>query len=151
MNKGFKVAIAAVATSLVGLGVWAQSSPEVAQLVAYGDGGAFKVLLANNVNLTAGLLSVTGRYPGVVQETLGFTAVAGNCYIQSDASASTATLPTAIGCSGSEVSIHNTGASTVTMASTASQTINGGSAGSTSIATTTSKLFISDGANWWTF
>lgn len=65
--------------------------------------------------------------------------------------ATTMTLPTAVGFAGLIFTVKNTlGSGVVTMASTSSQTINGGSAGSVTVAAGASTNFISDGSNWWT-
>ena len=149
MKNIFKVSIAAAAVSLIGLAVYAQNDGQ-SFLVGHGPGGLFEVQLSGPVNLTSGVLTVTGlpRFSALTAETLSFTAVAGNSYTQAKSSATTTTLPTAVGVEGSEVYVKNIGTSTVTMASTSSQTINGGAAGSTTIATTNAATFLSDGANW---
>lgn len=152
------------------------ASPAFAQVMTYDNGtssGSIKVLaaanqvygeaadgktvepktisgagsLAGGVSFAPQSIVITGqRFSALTTESGSFAAAPGILYLVT--ASATATLPTAVGCVGQEVGIKNTGAGTVTMASTSSQTINGGAAGSTTVATTASKYFISDGVNW---
>ncbi len=88
-----------------------------------------------------------GRYRGITAlRTLDATDYLVNC----TANSFTVTLPTAVGITGRQYIIKNTGSSTtITIATTSSQTIDGAAPGT--VTTTVPLRVMSDGANWITF
>jgi hypothetical protein len=136
------LAIVAVAQAQTVFNVDPVKGAQVLQVILSGN-------FASQPAATNSSLTITGsRFNSVNQKTGSFAAVAGASYFCN--TTATATLPTAVGILGQEVYIKNTNGSSlvVTMASTSSQTINGGAAGSTTIAAGAAKGFVSDGANW---
>jgi len=83
-----------------------------------------------------------------VEKTSSYTLTILDDIVNFTSGTSTATLPSAVTTFYKEYLIVNSSGNTVTMASTSSQTINGGAAGSTTIANGSSKTFISTGTNW---
>lgn len=94
---------------------------------------------------------VTYEYTAVTANT---TLVAntignvGNCHslVENTSGANTITLPTAVGCVGYTFTIKNTAASTVTLATTSGQTIDGAS--TQSITQYTALQVVSNNVNW---
>lgn len=72
----------------------------------------------------------------------------GNCHalVENTSGANTITLPTAVGCVGYQFVVKNTAATTVTLATTGGQTIDGAS--TQSITQYTALTVVSNGTNW---
>lgn len=85
------------------------------------------------------------RY-GYAEKTANYTIVQADYTINVTANSPTITLPTAVGISGKVYVVKNTGAGTVTLATTSAQTIDG--AATQSIAANTSLMVQSTNANW---
>jgi len=84
-----------------------------------------------------------------VAKTANYTLTGADRTVNVTANSPTITLPDATYCAGRQYVIANTGAGTVTMATTSSQTIDGASPGT--IATTARLRVESNGANWITW
>jgi hypothetical protein len=153
-RKNVIAVVAAAVLSLVGAGiVKAQYDGGVQVLIGTTapNGSIFPVQVAAPLTLVQGNLGFQGRFTAVTSEAGSFTAKAGQSFYETSSSASTATLPSAATAGvGAEIHIHNSGSSTVTMAvANGTDTVAGGAAGSTTIATTTTKTFLSDGVSDW--
>lgn len=136
------------------------------QILTYGDEGAVELAasantvvsadangnaVANspkgNLAVVAGVLTGSRFINGVAVKGASFTAVGGTLYKVT--AASTATLPLSNTLpAGTEIRIKNTSGGTVTMGG--ADTVNGGASGSTTVATTVEKSFITDGVSDWT-
>lgn len=96
-------------------------------------------------------LHTTGSFAaGYTEKTANYTLTATDRLVNCTANSFTITLPTAVGITGREYLIKNTGsATTITIATTSSQTIDGSAPGT--ITTLIPLRVVSDGANWITF
>ena len=81
----------------------------------------------------------------VVNTTGAYTAEAGDVVLA--AGTFTVTLPTAVGLLGEEITVKNTGAGTITIGRTSSQTIDG-AASNDSLAAQEARTYMSDGGGW---
>ena len=89
---------------------------------------------------------------GYVAKTANYTLTIDDRLVNCTANSFTITLPTAVGITGREYIIKNTGsATTITIASTSSQTIDGAIPSTYNVTTLTPLRVVSDGANWVTF
>jgi len=89
---------------------------------------------------------------GYVAKTANYTLTIDDRLVNCTANSFTITLPTAVGITGREYIIKNTGsATTITIASTSSQTIDGLIPSTYNVTTLTPLRVMSDGANWITF
>jgi hypothetical protein len=84
-----------------------------------------------------------------VGKTANYTLTGADRTVNVTANSPTITLPTAVACAGRQYIIANTGAGSVTMATTSSQTIDGSGPGS--VSTGTRLRVESNGANWITW
>jgi len=103
------------------------------------DGGAgstftVKFTAIDRVTKTASYTATSAEYGSVIEVN--------------SASATTQTLPTAASITGKTISYKNVGAGLITMATTSSQTIDGATAGNTTIGQWDTRTFYSDGTNW---
>lgn len=94
---------------------------------------------------SAGSLAV-----GYVAKTANYTLTSTDFLVECTANSFTVTLPTAVGIQGRIYIIKNTGAGTITLATTSSQTIDGAAPGSLGAGPTQISL-LSNNANWITF
>ncbi len=95
-------------------------------------------------------LSVKSFSPGYVAKTANYTIADGDYLINCTANSFTVTLPTAVGIPGRQYVVKNTGTlTTITIATTSSQTVDGAAPGT--ITTLTPYRVMSDGANWITY
>lgn len=99
-------------------------------------------------NVSAADVSVLAL--SINHDGIGFTgnlALSGNvCLRNLESGNSTVTLPTAVGAAGRVYILKNSGAGTITLATTSSQTIDGAAPGT--IAAGAGNIFVSTGANW---
>lgn len=84
-----------------------------------------------------------------VAKTANYTITGADRTIDVTANSPTITLPTAVNCAGRQYIIANTGAGTITVATTSGQTVDG--AAPATILTTVRRRYESDGANWITW
>lgn len=93
------------------------------------------------------MLQTLGSFSaGYVEKTANYSAAFSDYTINCTANSFTVTLPTAVGISGRIYVIKNTGAGSITIATTSSQTVDGAAPGSV---TAGNKLIVqSTGANW---
>lgn len=96
-------------------------------------------------------VQVSGSFAAAyVAKTANYTLTASDRLVNCTANSFTITLPTAVGITGREYIVKNTGAGTITLATASSQTIDGSAPGSLGAGPTVSRL-MSDGANWITW
>lgn len=105
---------------------------------------AFQAVTGESV-LTGGSLSLA-----YVAKTANYTLTAADYLINCTTGSFTTTFPTAVGITGRVYVVKNTGAGTITLATTSSQTIDGSAPGSLAAGPTQIRV-MSDGANWITF
>lgn len=79
-------------------------------------------------------------------KTTTYTITLADRFIECTSGSFTVTLPTAVGCAGYTVTIDNSGAGTITLATTSSQTIDGASPGTLTAGQKTT--LYSNGSNW---
>jgi hypothetical protein len=88
-------------------------------------------------------------YHSVIQsKTADYTIASSDDLILCTANSFIVTLPTAVSRAGRQYIVKNTGSGTITMASTSSQTIDGATASSTTLAQGDSLTFESTGSAW---
>ena len=81
-----------------------------------------------------------------VAVTATYAILPADCVVDCTSGTFTATLPTAVGVTGKEFMVKNSGAGTITVATTGGQTIDG--AATTTSGAGVSRTFVSTGANW---
>jgi hypothetical protein len=86
--------------------------------------------------------------PVMQSKTANYTILGTDDVVICTSGTFTVTLPTAVGRSGKQFKVKNTGSGVITMASTSAQTIDGAAAGSTQLFQFDALTFESDGANW---
>jgi hypothetical protein len=97
-------------------------------------------------------LHTTSFAAGYVAKTANYTLTSSEYLVNCTANSFTITLPTAVGVTGRQYIIKNTGtATTITIATTSSQTIDGLTASTYNVVNLTALRVISDGANWITW
>jgi hypothetical protein len=106
--------------------------------------------IRDNLNVLKTSIDDNGHLflPVFQSKTANYTILGTDDVILCTSGSFTITLLTAVGRAGKWFIVKNTGSGTITMASTSSQTIDGASAGSTTLAQNDSLTFLSDGANW---
>lgn len=106
------------------------------------------IVNGNNINLsfskTQGQINALTSY---ASKTAGYTITLLDYFVELTSSTSTFTLPTAVGNSGKQYVVKNSGSGVLTVSTTSSQTIDG-SASLVLFNTNSTALLISDGANW---
>lgn len=97
-----------------------------------------------NAILNAGTIVQT-----YVAKTANYTLVTSDQFVECTSGSFTITLPTAVSAAGKSYTIDNSGAGTITMATTSSQTIDGSAPGT--VAAGAKLTVYSNGANWRTY
>lgn len=118
------------------------------------DGSTAGITIQNGFNTTRAnahsIVTVGGSFAAAYVEKTGNYTLTINDYLVDCTSGSfTITLPTAVGITGRIYIIANTGAGTITMATTSSQTIDGAAPGS--VAAAGRLRVMSNGSNWISF
>ena len=105
-----------------------------------------------SVSITGGSIfgaSVAASRSAYAAKTTTYTIVsATDDYINCTSGTFTVTLPTAVSIAGQEFIIKNSGTGVITIATTSSQTVDGGASGSVTLNQYDSLSVMSDGANW---
>lgn len=109
---------------------------------------AGSVNIGSSDNPTSKLTIVGSLGKAYVAKTANYTLTINDYLVNCTANSFAITLPTAVGITGREYVIKNTGSGTITLNTTSSQTIDGGASGSITIAQWKCYTLVSDGANW---
>jgi len=122
------------------------------RIVQFGTSGT-RFFRNDVVAAATSVLQSSGSFAaGYVAKTANYTLTIDDRLVNCTANSFTITLPTAVGITGREYIIKNTGsATTITIASTSSQTIDGSIPSTYNVTTLTPLRVMSDGANWITF
>jgi lysophospholipase L1-like esterase len=113
----------------------------------YGPTGTIASFAAATTAPTSGVSIFTSLGLNYVAKTANYTLTSSDYLVNCTSNSFTITLPTAVGCAGRIYIIKNTGtATTITIATNSSQTIDGSAPGI--ITTLTPLRLMSDGANW---
>ena len=122
------------------------------RIVQFGTSGT-RFFRNDVVAAATSVLQSSGSFAaGYVAKTANYTLTIDDRLVNCTANSFTITLPTAVGITGREYIIKNTGsATTITIASTSSQTIDGLIPSTYNVTTLTPLRVMSDGANWITF
>jgi len=118
--------------------------------VATSAGTAGHVLTSNGASADPTFQAAAAGSSGMTYtaQTTGYTAVI-NDFVNCTSGTFTVTLPTAVSQAGKSIAVKNSGTGVITIATTSSQTMDGGASASITIATQYNVLvFTSDGANW---
>ena len=98
--------------------------------------------------LTATAASTLATIRAFVQKTASYTLTTVDRTVEWTSGTCNATLPTAVGYTGKEYILKNTGVGVVTILTTSAQTIDGGISGSITLATNALLIVQSNGTNW---
>lgn len=134
-----------VPVSLGGTGLSALTANQILYSTATNTAGQSANLTYNGTTFRVG----GGTEFGYAAKTTTYTVTYADRFIECTSGTFTVTLPTAVGHSGFTITIDNSGAGTITLATTSSQTIDGAAPG-TLTAGTKATLY-SNGANWRSF
>lgn len=139
--------LAQLGAGSVMFGLWVPPKTWSAVVVTVAD---LNQHIRDNLNILKTSIDDNGHIidPSVIAKIATYAIAATDNLIVCTANSFTVTLPTAVGRTGKKFTVKNTGAGTITMASTLSQTIDGVSAGSWTVPPGFALTFESDSANW---
>jgi hypothetical protein len=155
-NYTAKINLASTGSYTVANGmVWGNNDVALYQSTQFGlaTNGSFSSLggiVTNSTLSVTGLTTLAGLKTGYVAKTANYTVGANDYAIECTANSFNVTLPTAVGRTGAVFEIVNSGAGTISILTTSSQTFVNVAATPTSLtmATVGTRVVKSNGANW---